>query len=271
MEFLPNDWYSMKLMKVTAIALAAVLSAGLSGSPAQATPANGAINVKIELGDAQLDESTFLVYERHNVVPGPGPEVGLEDLVQNPSNYLGDLSVDVYPGGRRVVVGNSVDAWDFNLVRVTIESDYIRNLGVVADDLFGSETAAYDRTITRTAEGVSVTWVHPGDKWEVTEGNAEFAWDPITFGKVSPKIVGKKQVGKKLKVKGISAASLTPRAAKVKYQWFRGKTKIKGANKKTYKVKRADRGKKIRAKVTARAYGIKTRTFATKKVKIKNR
>ena len=39
------------------------------------------------------------------------------------------------------------------------------------------------------------------------------------------------------------------------YQWYRGSKKIKGATKSKYKVTRADRGKKLRVKVTAKRSG----------------
>ncbi len=62
-----------------------------------------------------------------------------------------------------------------------------------------------------------------------------------------PKVKGTVKVGKKLKV---TKAKLKPKPAKIKYQWFRGKKKIKGATKAKYKIKRADKGKKLRVKVT---------------------
>ncbi|WP_408898683.1 hypothetical protein ACJ5H2_06140 [Nocardioides sp. R1-1] len=259
----------MRLPKLLAVGLAAALTIGVNNGPAQATPADGAISVKIELGGLDPENDRPRVFQRTNIVPGPGAEVDKDDEVQNPELYCGDLSVDVDPATRRVTVGNSDEVCDFALVRVTIESDYIRNLQASSDSLFGADTSNFTRTITPTATGVVVTWIDPSDNWYKTTGSAVFTWEPISFGAATPKIGGKKVVGKKLKVKGISAASLTPQAATLTYQWYRGKKMIKKATKATYKVKRADVGKKVRVKVTASAYGIAPTTYTSKKVKIK--
>lgn len=59
------------------------------------------------------------------------------------------------------------------------------------------------------------------------------------------------RVGKTLKVsKGTWKGK-----PKLSYQWYRGSKKIKGATKSKYKVTRADRGKKLRVKVTAKRSG----------------
>ena len=267
----PTLGFLMKISRVSIIAVSGALCLGLAAFPAQATPADGALDIKVELGDSQKDASTYMVYERQDVVPGPGPEVGPGDLVQNPSSYGGDVPVDIRPGGRRVVVGNSEVALNFNLVRITIEADYIRNLTTVSDDLFGDLTSEYDRTVTQTAKGIVVTWVQPDGHWYDTVGNSVFAWQPVTFGTAKVRIIGQTAVGKKVKAGGISLVSLTPQAARINYQWLRGKKKIKGATKKVYRVKRADRGKRIRVRATARAYGVEPSTFMSKAVRIKRR
>ncbi|GAA2239335.1 hypothetical protein GCM10010401_09710 [Rarobacter faecitabidus] len=75
------------------------------------------------------------------------------------------------------------------------------------------------------------------------------------------------KVGKKLKVgKGKWAGK--PKT--YSYQWYRGKKKIKGATKATYKVTRADKGKAIRVKVIAKRKGFvngSAYTAFTKKVR----
>jgi uncharacterized membrane protein len=65
----------------------------------------------------------------------------------------------------------------------------------------------------------------------------------------TPKISGTAQVGKKLTAK---PGSWKPsKGVKLTFQWQRNGTKIKGATKKTYTLKTADKGKKITVKVTA--------------------
>lgn len=75
------------------------------------------------------------------------------------------------------------------------------------------------------------------------------------------------RVGKILKV---TKGKWKGKATSISYQWFRGKKKIKGAKKARYKVTRADRGKRLRVKVTAKRTGApatKVWTARTKKVR----
>ncbi|MDR3201615.1 MAG: FIVAR domain-containing protein, partial [Bifidobacteriaceae bacterium] len=80
-----------------------------------------------------------------------------------------------------------------------------------------------------------------------------------------PKIAGQAVVGKKLRAK---AGAWTP-AAHLAYQWYRGGKAIAKATKAVYKVKRADRGKKISVKVTGSKSGYAAVTKASAKKKIK--
>jgi len=81
-----------------------------------------------------------------------------------------------------------------------------------------------------------------------------------------PKISSKPaaKVGKKLKV---SKGSWKGKVTKYAYQWYRGSKKIKGATKSTYKLTRADRGKKLRVKVTAKRTGAPSVSIYTAKTK----
>ncbi len=54
-----------------------------------------------------------------------------------------------------------------------------------------------------------------------------------------------------------------------KYKWFRGKSRIKGAKKRTYALTRRDRGKKIRVKVTGRLTGYEKAIVYSKRKKIR--
>jgi hypothetical protein len=84
--------------------------------------------------------------------------------------------------------------------------------------------------------------------------------------KPTPKITGTAKVGKKLKAK---PGAWSPKA-KYTYQWYANGKAIKGANKATLTLKKAQKGKKITVKVTAKksGYNAVTKTSkATKKVK----
>lgn len=72
------------------------------------------------------------------------------------------------------------------------------------------------------------------------------------------------QVAKKLKV---SKGSYKTAGVKVTYQWYRASKKIAKATKANYKVTIADRGKKLRVKVTVKKSGYKTVTIQTKSTK----
>ena len=88
------------------------------------------------------------------------------------------------------------------------------------------------------------------------------------YNRKKPKIKKKPaaRVGKTLKVtKGTWSGK-----PKLSYQWYRGSKKIKGATKTKYKITRADRGKKLRVKVTAKRAGapkVSVWTARTKKVR----
>lgn len=70
-----------------------------------------------------------------------------------------------------------------------------------------------------------------------------------------PRITGKAKVGKRLKVK---PGTWGPKPVKLKFQWLRGGKAIKGATAKAYKVKKKDRGKKLKVRVTATKAGYAT-------------
>jgi peptidoglycan hydrolase-like protein with peptidoglycan-binding domain len=72
----------------------------------------------------------------------------------------------------------------------------------------------------------------------------------------NPAIAGTAKVGKTLTVK---AGAWAPEP-KLSYQWYRGSTAIKGATKTTYKLTKADKGKTITVKVTAKRTGYATVT-----------
>jgi hypothetical protein len=76
-----------------------------------------------------------------------------------------------------------------------------------------------------------------------------------------PKITGKAKVGKKLKVK-VGTWSPKPNFT---YQWYANGKAIKGATKASLKLKKAQKGKKITVKVTAKKAGFLTEKKTSKK------
>lgn len=88
----------------------------------------------------------------------------------------------------------------------------------------------------------------------------------LTRGKVT--IAGTAKVGKTLRAK---PGAWKPKGVRISYTWQRNGTTIKGATKSTYKLKQADRSKRIRVKVTARKTGYTTRSVTGKARTVKAR
>ena len=96
---------------------------------------------------------------------------------------------------------------------------------------------------------------------------ASFAYEVVTSVPVAlantakPKISGTAKVGKKLTAK---RGSWTGSPTSYSYQWYRGSKKIAKATTSSYRLKSADRGKKIRVKITAKRAGFASRTVYSK-------
>lgn len=80
----------------------------------------------------------------------------------------------------------------------------------------------------------------------------------------APKIKGKAVFGQTLKV---DAGTRTAKPSKYTYQWLRDGKTIKGATKPSYKLVKADLGKKVSVKVTAARAGFTSQTSTTAKTK----
>jgi len=77
----------------------------------------------------------------------------------------------------------------------------------------------------------------------------------------TPKITGKAKVGKKLKTK---PGTWKPSGVKFSYRWLRDGQPIKGATKSTYKLKKADKGKRISVTVKGSKAGYTSVTLTSK-------
>lgn len=119
------------------------------------------------------------------------------------------------------------------------------------------------RTSTVKVSKPSLFWIDPWFAW--TQVAWKVAVGPKLTSTPKPKISGTLAVGKTLTA---DPGTWKPAPVKVKYQWYRGKSKISGATSQTYKLKAADEGKTIKVAVKGPAYEpvIKT-SAATKAVK----
>jgi hypothetical protein len=97
--------------------------------------------------------------------------------------------------------------------------------------------------------------------------SATFTQPPLGYSKKGAvKVTGVKKVGKRLTAK-VGTWTPTPTLS---YRWYRNGKKIAKATHSTYKLKKADRGKKIRVKVTATGTNLQTvvvSSSATRKIR----
>lgn len=134
------------------------------------------------------------------------------------------------------------------------------------------ETSA-DRTLGSPvfSPGGTLAWEEGADLWATTDPadclhqpqvfvrNASqpafSAWTyrvPAPENTVRPTVAGTAKVGKRLTAR---PGAWTPRPASYRYQWLRGGRPIRGATRATYALTRADGGKRISVRVTARGAG----------------
>ncbi len=66
----------------------------------------------------------------------------------------------------------------------------------------------------------------------------------------------------------VTAGKWSPAASNVTYQWFVGKTKVKGATKSSFKVPSSDKGKTVHVVVTATATGYAAGVYTSPSIKI---
>lgn len=124
--------------------------------------------------------------------------------------------------------------------------------------------------LTEADRGHSLTLTVTGHKAGYNDASTTWQAPSNVLGKLTaarPKITGKAKVNAKLKVK---AGSWGPSPVKLTYRWYRSGNLIRGASKTTYKLKKADKGKKITVTVVGRKSGYQTRSRssnATAKVK----
>ncbi|MDF1488875.1 hypothetical protein [Tessaracoccus caeni] len=84
---------------------------------------------------------------------------------------------------------------------------------------------------------------------------------PGVTSSANPKISGTAKVGKTLTAK---PGTWKPSGVTLSYQWYRDGKKIEGATKKTYKLTKSDKGKKIVVKVKGKKSGYSWTTKASK-------
>lgn len=79
-----------------------------------------------------------------------------------------------------------------------------------------------------------------------------------------PAIRGTAKVGKTLRVKNLKKRGWSPDASRHAYRWYHGSTRIKGADHSKYRLRKSDRGKKIRVRIYATRSGYATGHYTTR-------
>jgi len=77
----------------------------------------------------------------------------------------------------------------------------------------------------------------------------------------APVVSGPRSTGSTLSIQPVA---WDPVPTTLRYQWYRGSTRITGATASSYRLTASDLGKRITARVTGSAYGYNTKTVATK-------
>ena len=138
--------------------------------------------------------------------------------------------------------------------------------------------------VTRNADGTWGEWKY-SDKGATTSRPAKDVAEGWRFGgsgktapakeppraylsSPTPTVVGTAKVGNLLTV---DTGRFTPTPDRITYRWYRSGKAIKGATKATYKIAKADRGKRLKVVVTARGSGLQTVTKSSAQTaKVKN-
>ncbi|WP_235735042.1 hypothetical protein [Nocardioides alcanivorans] len=113
---------------------------------------------------------------------------------------------------------------------------------------------------------------HPSGTATVAVGKVQLAPKPVWTGK-KVALKGKDKVKKKVKV-ALGPKKILKRAAapdaKITYQWLRNGKALKKSTKKAHQIKKADRKKRLKARITITRPGHHPLVITTKAVKIKN-
>ncbi|MCW2813786.1 MAG: hypothetical protein JWN84_1241 [Nocardioides sp.] len=266
--------------QLAALALTAGLAVVIPHDPASAAERT-VVSIKAELDVPSIEfdpgvPSGPRTFEVTDVTAGDQVELTGSDETSNPSEYCGTISVDVDPVSKRITVGPDVAApetCDFETVRVTVLSSSVAGAAYVSGDLFetgSAEAVQFTRTVTPVSGGVEILWQTTTEAESLdTAGIEQFTYTPpappapARFTLAKPlKVTGKTKAGHMLRVTPVRTA-ISPAPKNIKIQWFRGATRIPGAQHPTYRVRKADIGKqlKVRIKVTGSA---PTRIFVVK-------
>lgn len=134
----------MRMRAFTAAAVSAAAVAGLVGTATAASAADEDTYANIY---AAIDLPTFgsgpMEFEATDVLVGPGPELTGDDLIANPSDWCGDIEVDIDLDAMTITVTGGDSYCDFQEAYVAVElygGVVLDTAELTEDTLFGGES-----------------------------------------------------------------------------------------------------------------------------------
>lgn len=112
--------------------------AGLAAAAPASAATAGHVDIRVELDVVDAGGNSVrsgpAVFEVTDAAIGAGPELTGADLIDNPSEWCGNLTVDVDPDARTITVAAEDDC-SFTDVRVWVSSPEFTSVTLVSDDL----------------------------------------------------------------------------------------------------------------------------------------
>lgn len=232
---------------------------------------------------------------------GFGSQVMIHDLGGVPFHWWDDSdwaapstdlsNSELSPDGQWVTATRDY-AEDSHIVSAKVHGNAQSGRPIVpkATCLYGYDEALSLDDPTWAPDSRHLAWTEPGKGIWVTDnatvsncsaaprllirGGSEADWSPATWTAApkpalrntkKPSISGKHKAGKTLVAR---VGSWSPKASSYSVRWYRNGKAIAGATKLKYKVKKADRGRKLAVRVQAKRSGHTTGTALSKAVKI---
>lgn len=194
-------------------------------------------------------------------LPAHGAAGGINATLSNVGHFTSSPKPTIVLSKLTVgsTLGSKTGVWVPTPAKITYQ--WKRN-GVA---ISGATKATYKITTKDRGKKITLTTTATLSKFTTKSATSAAVLIPKPFSKTAtPKITGTLKVGKKLSV---TKGTWSPKPS-FSYQWYRDGKKISGATKSTYTVKAADKGKKIKVKVTAKKSGYITvsKTSASKKI-----
>lgn len=186
---------------VTAPVVVASTPTPAPDDPASATSDTVSIYASLDLpslrahsGPAGTDGPRQFAAE--NVTIGNGPELTAANETANPSQWVGDVRVDINPVTRTITVRHDKEDCSFEVVDVRIDMPQITSIAVISDHLTQTNESVLGVTIDPTTSRLTWTAPRPGDTFLIS-GTSTFTYTPAdnqpTTGQgaiASPALIG---------------------------------------------------------------------------------